>query len=166
MEIPPFFFQSTTYRQHVNTRNSKSLPLTHVEEDTQQTDQPITVNDTEKQTVIRLQFRLVLSFQRTEIKLWQWCVLTSPKRNLGLSVRAHLCVRVSLRVAVCVCGLFIWWWITQLWGSRLASFYHANSHWSLPPLSLNPSLPALHLPAVTRKNTLNSTKTSTFQDLE
>lgn len=53
--------------------------------------------------VIRFQFKLVLSFQRrTKIKLWQWCVLTSPKRNLCLSVCAHLCVRVSLRAHVCV----------------------------------------------------------------
>lgn len=95
--------------------------------------------------VICLQFRPVLFYQRrTETKLWQWCVLTSPKRNL--------CLFVCVHPRVCVCALIIWLWITQLWGSRLTSFHPANFHCSLPQLFLNLSLPALHLSSVTGKD--------------
>ncbi len=121
--------------------------------------------------VIRFQFKLVLSFQRrTKIKLWQWCVLTSPKRNLCLSVCAHLCVRVSLRVCtyerVCM-------WFLHLVVSHSALGVPADflSPCQLPlicasTLFLNPSLPALHLSLLSQENTLNSTKTPTFQELE
>lgn len=85
----------------------------------------------------------VLSSQRrTETKLWQWCVLTSPKHNLCLYVHicvcvCALCTHACVKVYLCSMRVFsIYWWITQLWGSQLTSFHPANFHWSLPPLSL------------------------------
>ena len=103
----------------------------------------------------RLQFNACpLISEDGDKRLWQIFVLTSPKCNLCLSVRVRVCARVYMyaRVRVCVCIFdfvctvdFFLWWIAQLWGSRLTSCHPANSHWSLPPLSFNPTLPAYHL---------------------
>lgn len=122
---------------------SPQYPYTHW---AQQRHEPITVNDIEKHAVWSISNLDLSSFfqEKDRDKSSDSDVSWHPQNVTCVCLHVHICVRVLACVClcvhrdVCVCGLFIWWWITQLWGSRLTSFHPANSHWSLPPLSLNP----------------------------
>lgn len=87
----------------------------------------------------------------------------------------HICVYNSACVRVSVC-IYIWMCVYVVYlfggeslrsgGSRLTSLHPANSHWSLPPLSLSLSLFLPSISLLSKLHTPNMTKTSTVQELE
>lgn len=107
-----------------------------------QTNEPITKNDTEKQiagSISNLDLSSLFREGRRRA-VTVMCPDILQTEPVSVSTRTSSHVHVSLYESVCargwmhdcVCGLFIWWWITRLWGSQLTSFCHASSHWSLP----------------------------------